>query len=416
MAAIEAEGLYKVFGAHPKRGLELLEQGVHRDEVQERTGQLGAVNDATFTVGEGELFVVMGLSGSGKSTLVRMINRLYEPTAGKVQVEGRDVMELDDQELRQLRSRGMSMVFQSFGLFPHRSVIDNVAYGLEVQRVARSERYEQAQHALEQVGLKGWEDKAPNQLSGGMRQRVGLARALATNASILLMDEPFSALDPLIRRDMQQQLLELQQQLQKTIMFITHDLNEAMLLGDRIAVMKDGYVVQDDTPEGVLTRPANDYVADFVQDVDRSRVLTAETVMVQPGRTLTPRHSPQVALRELQELGGTGVYVLDGRRLLGIVTDEDCSKAISKGVHTVGEIAHDAYPHAERDSLLIDLFDQAAEYDYPTAVIEEGALLGVIPRPVLLRALAVESDIEGATGEDAADATPVGSAEEATDV
>ena len=282
MAAIKADGLYKVFGPNPERGLKLLQEGTPRDEVHATTGNLGAVIDASFAVQPGQFFVVMGLSGSGKSTLVRMLNRLYEPTAGTVHIDDEDVRALGKEELRKLRATRISMVFQSFALFPHRTVLENVAYGLQVQKVAKDERFERARTALQQVGLGGWEESKPSQLSGGMRQRVGLARALATNADVLLMDEPFSALDPLIRRDMQNQLIELQQELQKTVVFITHDLNEAMLLGDRVAVMKDGQIVQDAIPEEILSAPATDYVREFIQDVDRTRILTAEMVMVEP--------------------------------------------------------------------------------------------------------------------------------------
>ncbi|MEW2612626.1 betaine/proline/choline family ABC transporter ATP-binding protein [Streptomyces sp. NPDC047880] len=277
-ATLEATSLYKVFGRRPDRAVERLRGGADREELRAE-GTTAAVIDASFTVEPGQIFVVMGLSGSGKSTLLRMLNGLLEPTAGHVRFDGQDLTTLGARELREVRSKKISMVFQHFALFPHRSVRENAAYGLEVQGVPRAERARRADEALALCGLAGWEKSWPDELSGGMQQRVGLARALATDADLLLMDESFSALDPLIRRDMQDQLLELQQKLKKTIVFITHDLNEAMRLGDRIAVMRDGRIVQIGTAQDILLRPESDYVASFTQDVDRSRVLTAGELM-----------------------------------------------------------------------------------------------------------------------------------------
>ncbi|MGC0333098.1 glycine betaine/proline transport system ATP-binding protein [Streptomyces sp. SAI-170] len=277
-ARLEADHLYKVFGRRQDEAVERLRKGADREELR-ADGTTAAVIDASFTVDKGRIFVVMGLSGSGKSTLLRMLNGLLEPTAGQVRFDGQDLTALGARELREVRSKKISMVFQHFALFPHRSVLDNAAYGLAVQGVPRAEREKRAAEALELCGLAGWEKSWPDELSGGMQQRVGLARALATDADLLLMDESFSALDPLIRRDMQDQLLTLQRTLKKTIVFITHDLNEAMRLGDRIAVMRDGRIVQNGTAEDILLRPANDYVASFIKDVDRSRVLTAGAVM-----------------------------------------------------------------------------------------------------------------------------------------
>ncbi|MFI2242002.1 glycine betaine/L-proline ABC transporter ATP-binding protein [Streptomyces chrestomyceticus] len=279
MARLQAEHVYKVFGRRPEDAVRRLEDGASREELR-ADGTTAAVIDASFSVDEGQIFVVMGLSGSGKSTLLRTLNGLLEPTAGSVRFDGQDLTSLSDKELRKVRSEKISMVFQHFALFPHRSVLENAAYGLEVQGVPRAEREKRATEALHLAGLEGWEKSWPDELSGGMQQRVGLARALATDADLLLMDESFSALDPLIRRDMQDQLLELQKTLKKTIVFITHDLNEAMRLGDRIAVMRDGRIVQIGSAEDILLTPANDYVASFIQDVDRSRVLTAGAIMV----------------------------------------------------------------------------------------------------------------------------------------
>ena len=324
---LEAEHLYKVFGRQPDKAVERLRQGADREELR-ADGTTAAVIDASFTVEPGQIFVVMGLSGSGKSTLLRMLNGLLEPTAGHVRFDGQDLTALSARALREVRAKKISMVFQHFALFPHRSVLENAAYGLCVQGVPRAERNKRAAHALELAGLAGWEKSWPDELSGGMQQRVGLARALATDADLLLMDESFSALDPLIRRDMQDQLLQLQQTLKKTIVFITHDLNEAMRLGDRIAVMRDGRIVQTGTAEDILIRPADDYVASFIQDVDRSRVLTAAAVMDPDTRgdeadcrcaTATP-DTPFTELCALSARLTHPVAVLDAQReLVGVV-------------------------------------------------------------------------------------------------
>ncbi|AEM86015.1 quaternary amine ABC transporter ATP-binding protein [Streptomyces violaceusniger] len=301
MATLRAERLYKVFGRRPDEAVAQLESGADREELR-ASGTTAAVIDASFTVEEGQIFVVMGLSGSGKSTLLRMLNGLLEPTAGRVLFDDDDLTVLSPKDLREVRSRKISMVFQHFALFPHRSVLENAAYGLEVQGVPREERIRRATEALEMVGLAGWEKSWPDELSGGMQQRVGLARALATDADMLLMDESFSALDPLIRRDMQDQLLQLQKRLKKTIVFITHDLNEAMRLGDRIAVMRDGQIVQIGTAEDILVTPANDYVASFTQDVDRSRVLTAGAIMAEPSEALGSKTDDGTTLRTEQDV------------------------------------------------------------------------------------------------------------------
>ncbi|MFF5473580.1 glycine betaine/L-proline ABC transporter ATP-binding protein [Streptomyces achromogenes] len=336
---LEAEHLFKVFGRRPDDAVERLRRGADRAELR-ADGATAAVIDASFRVEAGEIFVVMGLSGSGKSTLLRMLNGLLEPTAGSVRFDGQDLTALGDRALRELRSRKISMVFQHFALFPHRSVRDNAAYGLEVQGVPRAERERRADEALALCGLAGWETSWPDELSGGMQQRVGLARALATDADLLLMDESFSALDPLIRRDMQDQLLELQKTLKKTIVFITHDLNEAMRLGDRVAVMRDGRIVQTGTAEDILLRPGNDYVASFIQDVDRSRVLTAGALMDTSVTADAPlcgceTATPETPFTRLCAIGARlshRVSVVDGagrvvgvvprRRLLGFLGDE----------------------------------------------------------------------------------------------
>jgi glycine betaine/proline transport system ATP-binding protein len=274
--------VWKVYGPHPERVIGSEDANLPRAELLDKTGCVAAVRDVSFEVREGEVFVVMGLSGSGKSTLVRMINRLHDPTSGRIVIDDEDVMQLSPERLRELRRHKISMVFQHFGLFPHRRIVDNVAYGLEVQGIDKDERQARAREVLETVGLGGWGDHYPEELSGGMQQRVGLARALATDPEIMLFDEPFSALDPLIRRDMQNEVVRLQREVRKTMIFITHDLAEALKLGDRIAIMKDGGFVQVGTPEEVVANPADDYVADFTRDVPRAHVLTARAIMRPP--------------------------------------------------------------------------------------------------------------------------------------
>lgn len=369
--------------------MQLLAAGKTRDEVREETGAVAAVIDASLTIEPGEVFVVMGLSGSGKSTLVRTINRLFEPTSGRVIINGTDITDLSGKELRAVRSEQMSMVFQHFALMPHRTVLDNAAWGLEARRVSTSERRERALEALQAVGLADRADAFPGQLSGGMQQRVGLARALATESNILLMDEAFSALDPLIRREMQDQMIELQENLGKTVVFITHDLNEAMRIGDRIAVMKDGRIVQIGTAEDILTDPANDYVASFIQDVDRSQVLTASSVMEPPIATLGAHEGPRAAMRIMRENQLSGLFVLgQGRRLRGTVSDEDVTRAV-RDSRSIDDILTTEVYSVGPDTPLADVLAPAAESTLPLAVLgEEQRLVGVIPRVTLLAALA----------------------------
>ena len=284
-------GITKVFGEDLAAAMALVGEDASRKDVQERTGCLVAVRDATFSVERGETFVVMGLSGSGKSTLIRCLSRLIEPTSGTVEIDGTRIGDLDDQGLRELRRSRLSMVFQHFGLFPHRTVIDNVAFGLEVQGASKADRYERALEVLSAVGLGGWSDHFPQQLSGGMQQRVGLARALCVEPEILFFDEPFSALDPLIRRDMQDELLSLQSSMRRTLVFITHDFHEALKLGDRIAIMKDGEFVQVGTPEQIVSSPADDYVREFTEDAPKTKVITVGSVM-RPLANETPAGEP----------------------------------------------------------------------------------------------------------------------------
>lgn len=333
---IRGIGLWKVFGDQSPDALQMAQRGASRSDVLRATGCTVGVNDVSFDVERGELFVVMGLSGSGKSTLVRLINKLISPTAGTVEIEGRNISTMSDSELRTVRNRTLSMVFQHFALFPHRTVRENTAYGLRVRNERGPKALERADWALHEVDLGEHGDAYPDELSGGMKQRVGLARALATDADVLLMDEPFSALDPLIRRTMQDLLLKLQTELQKTIVFITHDLNEAMRIGDRILLMKDGAVVQQGTGAEILSSPADDYVADFVADVDRTRVLTAEDVMREPRLVGAPDERPENLLHRLARDEANGVYVLDEQqRIVGVARDDRLAEAVKRGATTL---------------------------------------------------------------------------------
>ena len=386
-SSVSVKNLYKVFGRRPKDAVRKLRDGTLRSELGQH--ETAAVIDASFDVKKGEIFVVMGLSGSGKSTLIRTLNGLLEPTSGTVTIDGTDISGIPAARLREVRQKKVSMVFQHFALFPHRTVLDNAAYGLEVQGVPRPERLRRARRIVNIVGLDGWADKYPSELSGGMQQRVGLARALATETDILLMDESFSALDPLIRREMQEQLLELQAELGKTIIFITHDLNEAMFLGDRIAVMRDGRIVQIGTPEEILTDPANDYVAQFVQDVDRARVLTAATVM-EPARAVVPLSAgPRGALRVMRDLQAGAAFVLGrDRTLLGVVSDRHVMRQVKSNETNLSLVINQEHASVPADAALVDLFELAVESPLPIAVIDDKRrLLGVIPRVTLLAAL-----------------------------
>lgn len=394
--ALEVSNVYKVFGKKPRDVVKRLKAGAARNDLT----ALGtaAVIDASFEVKKGEIFVVMGLSGSGKSTLIRMLNGLWEPTAGTVTISGSAISGIPAKALRDVRRKKISMVFQHFALLPHRTVLDNAAYGLEVQGVPLAERRERAQNIVNRVGLSGWEEKMPSELSGGMQQRVGLARALASDTDILLMDEAFSALDPLIRREMQEQLVDLQHELGKTIIFITHDLNEAMFLGDRIAVMRDGRIVQVGTPDEILTDPANDYVAQFVQDVDRARVLTAAGVMEPARSVVSGSAGPRAALRTMRDTQASSAFVVgNGRKLLGVVHDVDVLKQVKAGNPDLMAVVRNDPATVGPEQYLVDLFEPAAESHLPVAVVDDkGRLLGAIPRVTLLAALA---NVPTTTGE-----------------
>ena len=387
---ITADGLFKVFGRRPARGVEALRQGRSRAELRDE-GLTAAVIDASFSVDPGEIFVVMGLSGSGKSTLIRMVNGLLPATAGELRI-GDDVLSaMSPAKIREVRRTRVSMVFQHFALLPHRTVGENAAYGLEVSGVNRAEREQKAAAALEMVGLKGWGGYRPDNLSGGMQQRVGLARALAAGTDVLLMDEAFSALDPLIRRDMQDQLVDLQQRLDKTVLFITHDLNEAMRLGDRIAMMRDGRIEQVGTSDEILNEPANDYVARFIQDVDRSRVLTAGAIMEKPHEVLGDGQGPRTAHRMLRATQNSWLVVLHRDRTPhGVLWEDDVAAAVSAGREDLPWSTVHEMPVVSEDAPIAELFALSAEHLSPLVVVDDkGRFSGVVPRVTLLTAAGV---------------------------
>lgn len=391
---LELRNITKIFGKNPPKVISLLNEGLSKSEIFKKTKQTVGLNNVNFEVYDGEIFVIMGLSGSGKSTLLRCLNRLIEPTAGKILIDGQDITQMSAKELRDIRRTKIGMVFQNFALLPHRTVLDNVAYGLEIQGLPKEKRYSKALAAIESVGLKGYEHSKITQLSGGMKQRVGLARALANNPDILLMDEAFSALDPLIRSDMQDELLALEDRVQKTIIFVSHDLDEALKLGDRIALMKDGEVVQIGTPEEILTEPADSYVSKFVEGVDRSKVLTAESVMKRPEPLVSINSGPRVAIQLMKTHGISSIYVVEGknRHLKGILMIGDALEALKTGKSLEVAMFPDS-PRVAPDLPLSEVIPLIAESQYPLAVVNDsGKLLGIIVRGTVLGALAVSGE------------------------
>lgn len=386
---ILCQNLWKVFGPDPESVIDLVNNGVTKQEILEQTGHVIAVKDASFEVHESEIFVIMGLSGSGKSTLVRCINRLINPTRGTVFIEGADLSQMGGAELRELRRQKLSMVFQNFGLLPHRSVEDNVAFALEVRGEHGKKREEKVAWALELVGLKGWEKSRIFELSGGMQQRVGLARALAVESEILLMDEPFSALDPLIRRQMQDEFINMRSTVKKTVVFITHDLLEALKLGDRVAIMKDGEIVQIGTPQEIVTQPADDYVSEFVKDVPRGQVITVENIMEPPLVLVDSGQNLEAVIKEMQKRQSSVAFVVNGNgRLKGITTIERAEEALRNGATTVGAAIQPEYPSASSHATLDQCLSLVAEDDTPMAVLDENnRLLGVATRLALIDAM-----------------------------
>ncbi|KRN77147.1 glycine betaine/L-proline ABC transporter ATP-binding protein [Weissella minor] len=395
MAKVKLEHLTKIFGKHVKQALEMIDDRAPKTDILDKTGATVGVYDANLEVNEGEIFVIMGLSGSGKSTLIRLLNRLIEPTSGSIYLDGEDISKMDKKQLRDVRRKKMSMVFQNFGLFPQRTVMENTEYGLEVQGMPKAERREKAEIALKNANLWSFRDQYPSQLSGGMQQRVGLARALANNPEILLMDEAFSALDPLIRRDMQDELIELQAKQGQTIIFISHDLNEALRIGDRIAIMKDGAIVQIGTGEDILTNPADDYVRAFTEDIDRSKVLTAENIMVPPLTTNVDNDGPNVALKKMRTEEVSGLVAVDRERhFKGFLSGENALKSRQENVPLSSVLTEMSTVH--KDTLLSDIVTMIYDSPAPLAVVDDdNRLVGVLIRGRVLEALADNTDMEG---------------------
>ncbi|NVF10718.1 glycine betaine/L-proline ABC transporter ATP-binding protein [Anaerococcus sp. AGMB00486] len=385
---IRVRELTKIFGQNPKKAIPLLKDGLSKKEMLDKTGLTVGVNRCSFDVEDGELFVIMGLSGSGKSTLIRLINRMIEPTYGDIFIDNENISELDEVGLRKARREKMSMVFQNFALFPHYTILENAAYGLSIKNGKNKNVNKKAKEALKLVGLEGYENQYPDQLSGGMQQRVGLARALATDTDILIMDEAFSALDPLIRKEMQDELVYLQSEMKKTVLFITHDLNEALKIGDKIAVMKDGSILQIDSPEQLLSNPKNDFIREFVQDVDRTKVLTASNIMIRPDTININRHGPKAALSKMLRSGNSSIFVVNNKReLLGYVLAEDASNAYANGQKSLDCIIKKDMMTIDMDYPLEDIVADIQDAKIPISVIDGKVLKGIIIKGTVLAAL-----------------------------
>lgn len=401
---IRLTGVSKIFGRQAGKALAELRKGKTKREVQQAHNAVVGTLDVSLEIRSGEIFVIMGLSGSGKSTLLRLINRLHEPTAGQILIDDEDITRLKPKALRALRRRKFGMVFQSFALLPHRTVMGNVEFGLEIQGVPKAERQRRAQEVIETVGLAGYETRYASELSGGMQQRVGLARALAADPEILLMDEAFSALDPLIRSQLQDDLLEIQDRLGKTIVFVSHDLDEALKLGNRIAIMRDGLLIQVGTPEEIIAHPADDYVSAFVEGADRTQVLTASQIMRQPTTTGHIKDSPRTLLRKMERSGFGGLVVIDnGRQVQGYVGLDEAIR--QRDQERLDPSSLHPLPVADPDTNLSDLINLVTEKASPVVVLDpRQRLIGVIDKSTLLAALAQGDNTTGdITNENSAD-------------
>ena len=395
MNKLEVKHLTKIFGKRQKQALEMVQQAKSKTKILEKTGATVGVYDVNFEVQAGEIFVIMGLSGSGKSTLIRLLNRLIDPTSGDIYIDGQDVAKMSEEELRDVRRHKLNMVFQNFGLFPHRTILENTEFGLEVRGVDKEERTRLAEQALDNAGLLSFKDQYPDQLSGGMQQRVGLARALANNPDILLMDEAFSALDPLIRREMQDELLDLQAEHERTIIFITHDLNEALRIGDRIAIMADGQIMQIGTGEEILTNPANDFVREFVEDVDRSKVLTAQNIMTTPLTTNIDIDGPTVALNRMKKEEVSMLLAVDRKRHLKGSLTAEAARDARKQHQALAEVIDKNVRKVTQETLITDIFPLIYDSPAPLAVVDDkDKLVGVIIKGRVIEALANTTESE----------------------
>lgn len=396
MKQIEVKNVVKIFGKNPERGLQLMKEGYSKEKLLQEANVTVGVAGVSLSIPKGEIFVIMGLSGSGKSTLLRCLNRLHEPTAGQIFVDGEDITQMDARQVRGLRREKMGMVFQNFALYPNRTILDNVAFGLEIKGTAKNSRLAKAAEMIELVGLKGYEDSYPSELSGGMQQRVGLARALASDPDILLMDEPFSALDPLIRKDMQQELIRLQAKMNKTIVFITHDLDEALSLGDTIAIMRDGKVIQQGCAEDILRSPENEYVVKFTEDVDRSKIFTADSIMEKPKDVFVAgRDGVNRALRKMERHVLSSLLAVDREGcLLGVLLPEDLAKAKKENLDP-SDLVRNEISTVTRDTPMRDLLHNLGETRGPLAVIDEDKVLrGIIVKGSVVAALAQRGDVD----------------------
>ena len=385
---ISIRNVYKLYGNNRNEAVEMLDAGADKDTVYRKTGVTAALANINLDIKKGEIFVIIGLSGSGKSTLLRCLNWLHRPTSGSIVFEGAELGAMNKQELLALRRNKISMIFQSFGLMDHRDVLGNVAYGLEVKGMPKAEREQKAMELISMVGLDGWEHKGCNQLSGGMRQRVGIARALANDPEVLLMDEPFSALDPLVRRDMQFELLSLQRKLKKTVVFVTHDIDEAFKLGDTVAIMRDGKIIQIGTPEQMSAHPADDYVRDFIGAADKTKVLTVKNIMITPSSLIRRADGADHAIREMRKNALSTVYVVDDDlRLEGVLTITEAIRALREGL-SVGEVMASNIATTTEDALVADVLPVAAETLYPIAVVDgESRLRGIVTKASVLSSL-----------------------------
>lgn len=394
MAKVEVKNLYKVFGNNAHKIVPLLKEGAEKEEIMKKSSNTVGVDNASFKVNEGEIFVIMGLSGSGKSTLVRCLNRLIEPTEGEIFIDNEPIVGCEKERLLDIRRHKIAMVFQNFALLPHKTIQENVAFGLEIQGTEKAKRLEKAKEALELVGLKGYEDSMPSQLSGGMKQRVGLARALATDADILLMDEAFSALDPLIRKEMQDELLALQVKMHKTIIFITHDLDEALKLGDNIAIMKDGKIVQIGSPEEILNNPADDYVKEFVQDVNRVKVVTAASIMQKIDPVVTAKDGVNIAVRKMRKASISSIFVVDKEQhLKGIITIDDAIALQKTDNHDLEQIINKDIETVSPDAYIEEILPMIINSKYPIVVVDDDKkVLGIIIKVYVLAGVLGEEE------------------------
>lgn len=384
---LSVKNLTKLYGLNKNEAMKMLKAGAEKNEVFKKTGVTSAIWDMSFNVKQGEIFVIIGLSGSGKSTVIRCLNRLHNPTSGTILFDGKDIGKFSQKELTDFRRNKISMVFQNFGLMSHRDVISNIEYGLEIKGISKEEREKKAMEVLKMVGLEGLEHTNINSLSGGMKQRVGIARALANDPEILLMDEPFSALDPLVRSDMQFELLSIQKKLKKTIVFITHDINEAFKLGDKVAIMKDSRLIQLDTPENMSANPADDYVRQFIDSADKTKVISVKQIMFNPSCIIRLKEGAGIAIREMKSNRVSSAYVIDNHmKFLGIITIDNALKCRNENGF-LSDYIFNEIPTTSSDALINDILPIAVNTKFPIAVIDNGELMGIVSKASILSTL-----------------------------